>query len=483
MPKQAPEIQLAGIEIPDRSGQAKYRHLAEALRQRILDGRLSPGTRLPASRVFAAQLQVSRNTVLQAFTGLIAEGYLTGKPGSGTFVTDSLPEAFLHSQPAAPELDRQSPLPTDDPPQELELRPFRCGAPSLQDFPFALWTRVLSRQSRRLPFQAFGYGDPGGYPPLRRAVAEYLSTARAVRCQAEQILIVNGSQQAIDLCGRVLLGKEDVVWFEDPGYPAAKDCFQRTGARLFPVTVDRNGMQVELAQRQCPQAKLAYLTPSHQFPLGHSLSLSRRMQLLDWANRNGAWLLEDDYDSEYRFSGPPLASMQGLDRNDRVLYMGTFSKVFFPALRLGYLVLPPPLVDEFQEAKQLADRGCSLLEQAALAEFLEQGHFARHLRKMRLLYHRRQLALAAAARQRLPAEFRLQISHGGMHALLWLPPGENDRQVAERARQAGFQVEALSNYRLKSTGLPALLLGFAAFSEAQIQAGMESLATRVLLPV
>lgn len=390
---------LAGIELNHDSPLSLYRQLYDAIRNAILEERLQRGYRLPASRIFAKELGVSRNTVALAFEQLMIEGYLQGKVGSGTYVTDNLPERLLQARPSindrpAVSSARHKASHRGQAFSKIvlrrnrtieDIRPFQGGVPALDEFPYDLWTKLTQRTWRSLPRHVLAYGDAGGYEPLREVIASYLRTSRAVRCDADQIIIVNGSQQGVDLVARVLLESGDHVLVEDPGYLGARAALLGAGVRLTPMPVDAEGLQIGNRTARNSQACLVYVTPSHQYPLGITMTLARRLHLLEWARRTGAWILEDDYDSEFRYAGRPLASLQGLDMCGCVIYLGTFSKVLFPGLRLGYLVVPKNVVDAFLSAKTIADRQSAVLEQAVLARFIEEGHFARHLRRMRVL--------------------------------------------------------------------------------------------------
>jgi len=375
-----------------------YRQLYNAVRAAILDGQLPAGARLPATRVLAVDLGLSRTTVLTAMAQLLAEGYVEGKRGSGTCVARILPDAALHigrapagvgpsSSATGRTLSRRGQLLATaslGPSRDAGMaRAFRPGVPALDLFPWKTWLAIEGRLLRRLSGALRLYDNPAGYRPLRQAVADYLGAARAVRCEADQVIVVAGSQQALDLVARVLLDPGDAVWVEEPGYAGAKGALAAAGARVVPAPVDAEGLDVAAARQRCAAARLAYVTPSHQYPLGMTMSLSRRLALLRWASDAGAWVVEDDYDSEYRYTGRPLAALQGLDTEGRVIYTGTFSKVLFPALRLGYLVVPTDLADAFARAKALTDRGSPVLGQAMLADFLAEGHFGRHIRRMR----------------------------------------------------------------------------------------------------
>ena len=375
-----------------------YRQLYDKLRRAILDGRLRAGAKLPSTRGLAQELAIARNTVMGAYEQLLAEGYLEGKTGSGTYVARTLPEAVLNISPVRPTASvtrnpgrlsrRGQTLATNrlgiryiEPP-----RPFRPGTPAIDHFPFDLWSRLLAKYWRREPAGLLPYTDPAGYEPLRAAIAEYISAARAVRCDPEQIIVVSGAQQALDLATRLLLDPGDEVWMEDPGYNGARAAFLGAGVKPVAVPIDNDGLDVTMGEKLSPHARLAYVTPSHQYPTGVVMTLSRRLGLLRWAERKRRWILEDDYDSEFRYASRPVPSLQGLDKSGTVIYCGTFSKVLFPSLRLGYIVVPASLVDAFRGAKAVVDRHCPTVEQAVLAEFIAEGHLARHIRRMRMLY-------------------------------------------------------------------------------------------------
>lgn len=467
------------------------RQLYHRLREAILSGRLAPGAKLPSTRGWAEALNLARNTVLGAFEQLLAEGYLESRHGSGTYVALALPGGLARGVTKGPRpaprsraprrlskrgrLLARTPLmaPHEIPPGAREPVSFRPGVPAVDAATLQDWKRA-ARRIDRLPRRLLGYGAPEGYEPLRRAIASYLATARGVRCSYEQIVIVNGSQQALDLAARVLLDPGDAAGVEDPGYLGAKGAFLAAGARIVPVPVDAAGADVSSIRGARP--RVVYVTPSFQYPLGVTMPLARRLALLAWASRTGAWILEDDYDSEYRYAGRPLAALQGLDDDGRVLYIGTFSKTMFPALRLAYAVAPPDLVAAFAGARRLCDHHSPVFEQAVLAEWIEAGRFARHLRRMRALYRERQRLLVAAVREHAAGLLEVQPADAGMHLVAWLPPGWNDRAAATHAAQAGIETLALSRFALKPPKRGALLLGYTALDAAQIRAGIRRLA-------
>jgi GntR family transcriptional regulator/MocR family aminotransferase len=472
---------LFPIHLDRRSRLPLQRQLYDQLRAGILAGRVSPSGRLPATRTLAADLAVSRNTVAAAFDQLLAEGYLEGRVGSGTFVAASIPDDLLRvsSVPRraetgpAPRLSRRGRMLAStsvSPSRTREaLQPFQTGVPALDVFPRELWARLAARAVRRSGPERMGYADPAGFAPLRRAVAEYLRAARGVRCSWEQVVITAGSQQALDLAARVLLDPGDTAWVEDPGYMGARGAFIAAGVRCAPVAVDAGGLSVDDGAARYPDARMAYCTPSRQYPMGVTMPLARRMALLAWARDRAAWIVEDDYDSEFRYAGRPLACLQGLDAAGRVIYTGTFSKVLFPALRLGYLVAPQGAVDAFVSARALADRHPPVLEQAIVADFIDSGHFARHVRRMRALYAERQAALVAAAARHLAGHVDIQPAEAGMHLLGWLPHGTDDLDASRKAAAAGVSVPALSQYVVRARPRPALLFGYAAYPLRRIR--------------
>jgi GntR family transcriptional regulator/MocR family aminotransferase len=483
---------LATLTLDRTSSIPLYRQLYEVLRQAILTQQLLGGTKLPSTRTLAAELEISRNTVLNAFEQLMAEGYLETQHGSGTYVAQVLPDDLLKVSPSTP----QSPDPVRKkasvsqygarllsavtrmpgplvPSIQGKPRAFRQGVPALDAFPRVIWGRLLARCWRHSSYELLNYGD---HRALREAIAAYLGPGRGVYCSAEQVIVVAGSQQGLDLAARVLLDPGDAAWIEDPGYPGAYGALLGAGAFIVPVPVDDEGLNVAIGVDRCPEARLAFVTPSHQFPLGVTMSLKRRLELLEWASRADAWVLEDDYDSEYRYTGRPLAALQGLDRENRVIYLGTFSKVMFPALRLAYLVVPSDLVDAFHAARIFAAQHPPLLEQAALAEFIAGGHFARHIRRMRKLYTQRQAVLVKAARRELSGQLDVQPAEAGMHLVGWLPEGMDDRVASQWAADHGVDTFPLSAYCLEETYRGAFLLGYTASNEHEIQDGVSRLA-------
>jgi GntR family transcriptional regulator/MocR family aminotransferase len=489
MGKRSSAAALLALPLDGPSPTPLFRQLYESIRGAALSGQLAAGVRLPATRILAEELGLSRNTVLNAYEQLLAEGYLVGRSGSGTFVAPDLPDDLLEARarPAEPRRARrgaflsrrgallsrirQSPSSRDG-----QQRAFRPGVPALDAFPRQDWARLLRKHSRQLPWRLLDYGETAGYRPLREAVAAHVRAARAVRCGWEQVVIVSGTQQATDLCVRLLLDPGDTVWVEDPGYLGARAALTGAGARIVPVNVDSEGLDVDDGIRRFARARLCCVTPSHQYPLGVTLSLPRRLALLDWARRAGARIVEDDYDSEFRYAGRPLASLQGQDRDGRVIYVGTFNKALFPSLRLGYLVVPADLVDAFVAARGFSDGHSSMLTQAVLTDFLTEGHFARHIRRMRSLYAERQDALVRAARRALTGLLEVAPSETGLHLVGWLPRGVDDRAASRAAAAAGVEVPPLSVYRVRPSRRGGLLMGYGGVNPRQIRDGVRALA-------
>ncbi|AXE36493.1 PLP-dependent aminotransferase family protein [Chromobacterium phragmitis] len=435
-----------------------HRQLYLRIREAILAGQLPPGARLPATRVLAAALGISRGTVDQAYGQLLAEGFLLSRAAAGTVVHPLL--EMRRPAPPPPAATAPKPNPTDSS-EPAPPRPFQLGLPALDAFPRKLWARLAGRRARALSLAGLNYPDPAGYPPLREAIVRHLALFRGIHCTASQVFITSGFQSALGLAARVLLRPGDPVWMEDPGYFRASGALRLAGARLAPAPVDQDGLRVDEAIRREPDARMAYCTPSHHSPLGVTLSLPRRLELLDWAARRQAWIVEDDYDGEFRYDGPPLPALSSLDRSGRALYIGSFSKTLFPGLRLGYLVAPPDVAARFAEACNLLSPAPSILDQATTADFLDQGHFARHIKRMRALYAQRRAALAAALQAECGARLRLDGQAVGLQLTAWLPDGEDDRAAAARLSACGLAGQPLSAFSLECGHPPALLLGFA----------------------
>jgi GntR family transcriptional regulator/MocR family aminotransferase len=474
---------------PREPGTPAYRWLYGALRAAILDGRLRPRARLPSTRDLADQYGLARGTVVDAFAQLASEGYVDGAVGSGTYVSAVLPDELL--EVAAPAGPRRAPprpprrhasgfaqrallFPT---PRPRATRAFRSNLPALDQFPIAVWTQLASRRLRRASVRQLMSCEVAGHPPLCRAIADYVAASRGVTCRPEQVFVVPGVQGALDLIARIALDPGDAVAMEQPGYVGAARAFHALGARVIGAPVDDEGMVVDRAQLR--GARLVYITPAHQYPLGVTMSLTRRLALLDWAQRHDALVFEDDYDSEYRYSGRPFPALQSLDRAGCVVFAGSFSKVLFPALRLGYLVVPPDLVDRCAAALSLTHRHLPLLEQTVLCDFMVEGHFGRHLRRMRELYAERLAVLTDGVRQRMTGRLELSPVEAGLQTVGWLAPGVAAGDVADAALARDVEVVAMHGVQFGPVPRDGLHLGFAAVSPREIRRGVDELA-RVL---
>ncbi len=458
------------------------------LRSAILDGRLAPGARLPASRDFASQYQLSRGTVVSVLERLQAEGYVSSRVGFGTWVNRLETPRPARQATTIPAYIRRV-ISTNKRPQAWidqafveEIRPFRIGTPAVNEFPSDIWGRIAADRARHFRSWLKKETDRRGYQPLRDAIAEYLRTSRAVRCTAEQVVLVSGIQQGLDLLARLLLKRDDPIWMEDPGYFGARIAFENAGARMIPVPVNDEGLSVSAGTKMCPDAKGAYVTPAHQFPLGVTMSLERRMALLRWAARAGAFVIEDDYDSEYRFEGPPLPALQSLDNHSSVIFIGSFSKTLFPALRVGYIVLPAPLVDSFVALRYRTDFRNSSFDQAVLCDFIVDGHLARHLRRMRSLYAERLETLREGAKQHLGGLLEISNVRAGLYTIGYLKNGMTSRQAETLAAAQGIEVLGVDRCTLRRPDPKALLLGFGGFDELAIRQGLIRLAKALSQP-
>lgn len=464
------------ISIDRQSPQALHQQIYEGYRAAIVELRLRAGQRIPSTRVLAAELGISRFPVLNAYAQLLAEGYFESRVGSGTVVSGSLLDQIVSSASAkADSKVRRSavgPLArrTSRLPSVRESLPrqgwgsFAVGQVAFDKFPLHVWSKLAARRSRTMSAKSSHYGDLLGLRELREALANYLRTSRAVHCEPDQVMIVGGSQQALELSARVLFDAKSHVWMEEPGYRFARDAFALTGCHLVPVPVDREGLDIAAGLKRSRRPRAVFVTPSHQFPLGVTMSATRRLQLLDWARKAGFWIIEDDYDSEFRYETAPIASLQGLDRSDRVIYVGTLSKVLFPALRLGYLVLPRELVERFVGVRRSMDLGQPTFYQEVLADFIAQGHFARHIRRMRVLYRDRRSALARSIHAELGPEVEVLGSQAGMHLVMTLPKGCHDVELARRATQQSLWLWPLSTSYLGRPARSGFILGFGSTS-------------------
>lgn len=482
---------LTRIAIDRDSRAPLFRQIEDQLRGMILAGSLSGGTRLPSSRALAVDLGVSRQTVVQVLESLAAEGFLEMRRGSGTFVAATVPQHLPQpvasdpaAGPAAAAVPRVSLLGSRFGAAEVDFvprnnRPFLPNSPAYDQFPFALWQKYVNRQTRQAYRGNMGYGDPAGHAPLRQAIADYLALHRSDACDPEQIVITPGGHAAFMVATLLLTDPGDGLLFEDPGPLIARNLFQSLGRRLVHVPVDDEGMDFEPVFARGGGARLAFVMPSRQHPLGRTMSLARRLRLLDWAKDSDAWILEDDYDSEFRYTGRPLPSIRSIDRTGRVIYVGTFSKALFPALRLGYLVLPPALVGMFRNAIALMVRSVPEANQMALANFIADGHFASHLRRMRDLYAGRRQDFLHMAQTTGATLYDVDMPDSGMNAIVWLRAGLDDRAVAHQAVQAGVHAYPLGEYGVGPLPRPGLLLGFTGVAPHQLGPGLEAL-TQVL---
>ena len=479
------------IRLDPRGRGGLQRQIYMSVQRAILDGVVGPGTRLPSSRALADDLGVSRTTTLLAVQQLHEEGYLTARRGSGTFVADELPDDLLRRRasrldarrPKHPTLSRRGGALVSAPQGAQRIagppRAFRIGTPGVDLFPAGLWWRLASRRLRSITATQLDYGEPAGLRALREAIAEHVQAARGTRCRADQILIVAGAQQGMELISRVLLDPGDRVWMEEPGYPGARSALLGAGARIVPVRVDAEGLDVEMGARRAGDARLVYVTPSHQYPLGVPMSLARRLALLQWASRARAWVVEDDYDSEFRYGARPVPCLHGLDVDGRVIYVGSFSKTLFPALRLGFLIVPPDLQHGLVAARAVADQHPPLLDQSVLADFIVEGHFARHLRRMRVAYRERLEALTDAAERCCRGALHVRPTRTGLHAIADLEEADAGA-VSREAAGRGVEATPLSAYFVgRERPANALVLGFAAVDPNAAARGMERLAVAI----
>ncbi len=477
-----------------------YDQIYCSLREQILSGRLAAQSRVPATRELASDLGVSRNVAIMAYRQLLDEGYLSARHGSGTFVASVLPRSLTTAAarrrtaevraPSAPRLSAyarrvreqsQAAGFTWEPRHDALPYDFRYGPPSFTDFPHQTWWRLLVRHARRATIRDLDYGSPEGLPALREAIADYAGRARAIPCTPEQVIVVNGSQQALDLAARMLIDPGDVVLMEEPHYRGARAVMTAAGARIATIATDEHGLRTADFTQRHAHARLAVVTPSHQFPTGAVMSLPRRLELLAWAARAGALIFEDDYDSEYRYAGRPLEALAALDRSGCVLYAATFSKVMFPSLRLGYLIVPEPLVEPLRSLKALVDTGSSTLAQSALVDFIRDGHFERHLHRMRTRNARRRAAILDAIERHLGRRARVSRVNAGLHLMLWLDgvaPGRV-RELRIRAARAGVGVYSVAPFYLNPPNRAGLLLGYGSLPEKQIAEGIRRFAAVV----
>lgn len=488
MPRTAHNPKIPSLGELDRSAGGLGRQLAQKLRDAIKQGALKPGESLPSTRALASSLGVARGTVVEAFEQLIAEGFLESSPGVGTYIAHSLvrPEASSKPprrrglassvQPAPPAAEPFNTLAEQFEP--LPSAPFAVSIPLGAAAPGPVWRRLGNRLRAHGQGAPGGYGDPQGALPLRQAIAQYVRRSRSVRCEADQIIVTTGTQQGLFLACLVLMSREDFAWVENPAYPGITAILNAIASseRMIRVPVDEEGLDVEAGIRLQAHARVAFVTPSHQYPLGMPMSMARRNALLAWARAQSAWVVEDDYDSEFRYSGHPFPAMQGLDP-ERVIYLGTFSKVLFPSLRLAYAIVPPQLVKAFCGARVLLDRHPPSADQHVLASFISEGYLERHIRRMRGVYTQCRSHLFEIVREILPGELsHLQPSDQGMHSVLWLAEHIDDVAVAQQALREGVAVRPVSTMYQAGDGRPGLILGLSAFSREQMTEAAQKLA-------
>ena len=490
MPRTNPAAALA-LSVDRRGAAPLYRQLYDQLRAMVLAGRIAPGEPLPSTRALVRELGVSRTTVLQAFDQLRAEGYIHGVVGSGTYAAQ-VPEDSLAT------MRRDSVRPVAGPPPARtasrraaafdgrllgtgsRARAFMPGVPEVDQFPFRLWSQLTARFWRSPPRASLTDVSVGGYGPLRRAIADHLRVTRGLDCAPEQVIVTTGTREAVDLVARTLIDPGDPVWVEEPGYGAVRNALVMAGAEVVPVGVDDQGIETDQGRSRAPAARMAVVTPSRQFPLGMTMTFARRLDLLEWARTADSWIVEDDYDSEFRFAGLPIPPLQSLDASGRVIYLGSFSKVLFPALRLGYIVAPPTLVDRLLQTRAAFRDAPSIAAQPVLAEFIESGTFAQHIRRMRRLYGERQEILRAAAARALDGLLEVPAADGGMHLIADLGPmlakRLDDRRIWQLAERHGVTVLPLSAYYMGRPRRQGLLIGYAGVAEPEIRAGIDRLA-------
>jgi GntR family transcriptional regulator/MocR family aminotransferase len=476
---------LYSFEVTRANEKPLFRQIYLQLRSAILSRRLRPGTKLPSTRELASQLGVSRSATVAAYEQLLAEGYTFGRHGSGTYISSDLPEPIDGSpkrrkKPVAAITSGAAQMKSfgdfvDVTVQGNEL-PFNLGRTLLDARTVELWGKLSARTFRSLRPSHLGYSDPRGAIELRKTICEYLQAARAVQCDPEQIVVTAGTQQAVDILIRILPSSDKQVWIEDPGYPLTRHALLAAGATVYPIPVDGQGIDVHAGIRSAPNARAAFVTPSHQFPTGVALSMARRIELLAWAREKSAWIVEDDYASEFRYGGRPLASLQGLDEGERVIYIGTLNKALFPGLRMGYAVVPRALLRAFVAARYLMDRQPSTLCQAVVAAFMEEGHFAAHIRRMRLLYRDQRDVLVAALKSRLGADLTADAPDQGMHLVAYTRRGLSDVALERAGREHGVIVQAMSRLHVAAAPRSALVLGFSGYPRQTIVPAVERLA-------
>lgn len=483
MGKITPQILLTFVSINKNQGKTINSQLYEQLKNGIYEGMLRPGDRMPSSREMSSELKISRNSVLQVFEQLTMEGFFDSKTGSGTFIS-KITDKFSWSKSKVmhpvqkPERHIARPHGLNDTfkghVSALEpVRPFQQSVPLISEFPFASWARISASVHKKMNLLHLGYDDAQGYLPLRKALCDHLRISRSINCDPENMLIVNGTRQALHLTAEMLLNKGDQCWMEDPGYPGAISAMQRFSAEICPVPIINEGIDLDFAIQHYPKAKLAYVTPSHQFPMGNTMALNERVKLLNWAKDNNMWVVEDDYDSEFRYNSRPIPALQGIDTTGNVIYIGNLSKVLLPALRLGYMVFPTKaMARQFTTGKSVIDGQSNIITQAIASEFIRQGHFSRHIRRMRLLYKKAQDDLVNLINLHLKDRVTPVPVEAGMHFIARLPSGINAEAIASEALKEGLIIEPLSNYGIKFNLQNGVILGFSGFRFKEMEAAI-----------
>lgn len=482
---------MAQLAHPAHAATPLHARIQRAIRQLILDGALGPGKRLPASRALAQSLGVSRDTVESAYAQLHAEGFVERRVGSGSFVAEMTEFAAGHRR------FKQDALLRDQPPnlserggamfrgggvrEMLTPRPFAHGTPDARNFPLPLWERLERQVLKEVGALALQHGDPQGAEPLRRAIADYVNLERGARTAADRVLVLTSSQQAMTLCANMLLDPGERIFIEDPAYYGARKAFDAAGLECVPIRVDRQGVLIEPILDDPRGAKAIFLTPSHQFPTGATLALERRLALIEWAARRQAWIIEDDYDSEFHYAGKPTACVQGLDHHDRTIYIGTFTKSLFPGLRIGYVVLPPQLVKPMTVARTLLDGHTASIAQLTLARFMEGGHFGAYVRAMRGVYAQRLNVLSGLVRRHLSDFIEPRVPVGGLQMPCALTGEISERAVVAAARRVGVELLGLSGLYAGGDGEAGLLMGFAAYTPEELEIAVKKLANALQL--
>lgn len=474
--------------LKEESNNPLYIQLYESIRSAILEGRLKPGEKLPSTRDISTYLKLSRSTVLIAFDMLLSEGYLIAKTGSGSFVNEEIPEKFItvHKTGVTFGSVKSRSVSLSNYGKNIDksvylkkypetIIPFQPGIPAFSEFPREVWSKIAARTTRELKPSDMTYTNSSGHESLRRSIAGYIRLSRGVKCSPDQIIITSGSQQSLSLIANLFLNKNDDVIMEDPVYGGAAEALTATGAKIKYVPVEQDGINVKQITKAKSIPKLIYVTPSHQYPLGHTMSVQKRMQLLKWVSKKPTLIIEDDYDSEFRYTGNPLSSLQGMDESGNVIYVGTFSKVLFPSLRIGYIVLPENLIDIFTKAKNISDRNSPMLEQLILSRFIDEGHFGRYLRKMRMIYRERQEFLIREFNELLGSYGTINPCKAGLHSVANLKSGFNADAVFKEALNNDLYVPALISYCKKRKDLNGLVLGYAAFTKDELKSGLKNL--------